>query len=128
MSQDQAIILLLKVVLVCGAVSVALFVAEYTWRAAWWKNPIGWALVVKDILLILCLLPSILSLFLQFNRLTSHIAAWIDVGLFGLMTPVMLWRIAVFERVHRDKKAAGPPEDEGASLCCVLSPGGPGPP
>ena len=112
MSQDQWLILLLKIVLVCGAVSVALFVAEYTWRAAWWRNPIGRTLVVKDILLILCLVPSILSLFLSFNRLTSHIAAWVDVGLFGLLTPAMLWRIVVFERVHREKDAAPPPDKE----------------
>ena len=112
MSQDEWIILLLKVVLVCGAVSVALFVAEYSYRAAWWRNSIGRTLVVKDILLILCLLPSILSLFLSFNRLTSHIAAWVDIGLFGLLTPVTLWRIVVFERVHREKDAAASREDK----------------
>ena len=105
MNQDQAILLLFKIVLVSGAVSVALFVAEYTWRTrgGCFRNDIGRTLVWKDLLLIACLLPSILSLFLHFNRLTSHIAAWVDVGLFGLLTPAMLWRIAVFERVHKQK-------------------------
>lgn len=113
MSQDQLIILLFKIVLVCGAVSVALFVAEYTWRTKWgcWRNDIGRTLVWKDILLILCLLPSILSLFLHFNRLTSHIAAWVDVGLFGLLTPVMIWRTAVFERVHKQSGKTGAAAD-----------------
>ena len=103
--EERLIILLLKIVLISGAVSVALFVTEYTWRTrgAAWKNDIGRTLLWKDVLLIACLVPSILSLFFSFNRLTSHIAAWVDVGLFALLTPAMLWRIAVFERIHRDK-------------------------
>lgn len=106
MSQDQWLILVFKIVLLSGAASVALFVAEYTWRTrgAAWRNEIGRTLLWKDVLLIGCLTPSILSLFFSFNRLTSHIAAWVDVGLFGLLTPAMLWRVLVFERVHRDKK------------------------
>ena len=106
MSQDQWILLLLKIVLICGVASVALFVAEYTWRTkgAAWKNAIGRTLLWKDVLLIACLLPSILSLFFSFSRITSHIAAWVDVVLFGLLTPVMLWRVAVFERIHRKDK------------------------
>lgn len=134
MNQEQVIVLLLKIVLVSGAVSVALFVAEYTWRTrgAAWRNTIGRTLLWKDVLLILCLVPSILSLFLHFNRLTSSVAAWVDVGLFALLTPAMWWRIVVFERIHRDKPQdtehapAGGGEDEAASLCCVLSPGVPG--
>lgn len=129
MSQDSWIILLLKVVLVCGAVSVALFVAEYTWRTRWgcFRNDIGRTLVWKDILLIACLLPSILSLFFQFTRLTSHVAAWVDVGLFGLLTPAMWWRIAVFERVHKQKDAPQIPDNEetlcspGSLPCCSPS-------
>lgn len=109
MSQDALIVLLFKIVLISGAVSVALFVAEYTWRTRGrcWRNDIGRTLVVKDILLILCLLPSILSLFWDFNRLNSHISAWVDIVLFGLLTPVMCWRVFVFERIHRQKRGPG---------------------
>ena len=113
--EERLIILLLKIVLISGAVSVALFVAEYTWRTrgAAWKNDIGRTLLWKDVLLIACLVPSILSLFFSFNRLTSNIAAWLDVGLFALLTPAMWWRIAVFERVHKQKNAAPPPDEGG---------------
>lgn len=112
MSQDQWIILLLKIVLVSGAVSVAAFVVQYHRLAKWWKNPIGRTIVIKDILLIACLTPSILSLFLQFNRLTSHIAAWTDIVLFGLLTPVMAHRILIWQRVHRDKQAQEAPKGD----------------
>ena len=109
MSQDDWIILLLKIVLISGAVSVTLFVAMYhkLTRGGVWRNAIGQTLVAKDILLIACLVPSILSLFFSFNRLTSHIAAWADIALFGLITPVMLWRVQVWRRIHKNGDREG---------------------
>lgn len=116
MNQDQVILLLFKIVLVSGAVSVALFVAEYIWRTrgGCFRNDIGRTIVWKDILLIACMMPSILALFFQFSRLTSHIAAWVDIATFGLLTPAMLWRIAVFERVHKDAGLPQEPDTEEA--------------
>lgn len=115
MSQDQAIILALRVVLVAGVVSIVLFVADYTRLTRWgcWRNPIGRTLVWKDVLLACCLTPSLLSLFWHFSRLTSHIAAWVDIALFGLLAPVMLWRVAVFERIHRNKPPDPGEQDQG---------------
>lgn len=107
MNQDQLIILLFKVVLISGAASVTLFIAVYWRLAPWWRNEIGRTIVVKDFLLIACLMPSILSLFFHFSRLTSYVAAWTDVALFGLLTPVMLWRVRVWHRVHKNKETAG---------------------
>lgn len=103
MTQDQLIILLFKIVLLAAVVSVLAFVVQYTLLAKWWKNDIGRTLVVKDILLILSLLPTVMSLFFHFNRVTSHVAAWTDVVMFGLLTPCMLWRIRVWQRVHSRK-------------------------
>ena len=107
MSQDQWIILLLKIVLTSGALSVITFILVYSRLAPWYRNEIGRTLVVKDILLVLMLTPSLLSLYFQFNRLTSHIAAWLDIVLFGALTPVMLWRCAVWVRIHRAKDSRG---------------------
>jgi hypothetical protein len=104
LTQDQAIILALRVVLVSDVAAVAGFIAQYWRLAKWWKNPIGRTLIVKDILLILCLMPSILSLFWHFSRLTSHIAAWFDVASFGLITPVMIWRIIVWQKISREDR------------------------
>lgn len=106
MSQDELILLLFKIVLVADVVAIAAFVAYY-WRVTrgdMWRNEIGRTIAVKDILLALCLVPSVLSLFFHFSRLTSHVAAWIDVALFGLIAPVTAWRIVVWQRVHRKKK------------------------
>ena len=111
MSQDQAIILAFKVVEVASVVTITAFILCYSRWAAWWSNPIGRTIVYKDISLILVLLPSILSIFLSFNRLTSHIAAWFDVGAFALVPVIMIWRVFVFRKIHRDGSGEGPGGD-----------------
>jgi hypothetical protein len=107
MSQDQAIILAFKVVEVASVAAITVFIACYSRWAPWWRNPIGRTIVLKDIAIILILIPSILSIFLSFNRLTSHIAAWFDVGSFALVPLIMCWRIFVFRKIHRDGKPGG---------------------
>jgi hypothetical protein len=104
MSQDAAILLAFKVVEVASVVTIAAFVACYSRWAKWWQNAIGRTIVIKDIALILVLIPSLLSIFLKFNRLTSHIAAWFDVGSFALVPVIMCWRIAVWHRIHKAGK------------------------
>lgn len=109
MSQDQWLVLLFKVVLLAGAVSALGFVGLY-WRltrGAMWHNTLGRSIVIFDLLVVLCLTPSLLSLFFTFNRLTSHVAAWIDVVLFGLITPVMLHRCLVWWRARQRDEEAG---------------------
>jgi dolichyl-phosphate-mannose--protein O-mannosyl transferase len=101
MTQDQAIILGFKVTEVASLVTIVAFVAYYTRLAPWYRNPIGRTIVFKDLALILVLLPSVLSIFLSFNRLTSHIAAWFDVASFALVPVIMIWRIIVWRRLDR---------------------------
>lgn len=103
MSQDQWIILLFKIVLLADLAALAAFIGLYTAWAPWWRNPIGRTIVVKDVLLALALLPSVLSLFFHFSRLTSHVAAWCDVATFGLIGPVMVWRCAVWRKIVRGR-------------------------
>jgi hypothetical protein len=101
-SQDEAIIFAFKAFEIASVVTITAFIACYSRWAPWWRDPIGRTIVYKDIALILVLLPSILSIFLSFNRLTSHIAAWFDVGSFALVPVIMCWRIAVFRKIHRN--------------------------
>lgn len=98
---SHVLTLALRIVLISGVVSIAVFVGQYTRLAPWWRSPVGRTIVVKDILLVLVFIPSILSLFFQFSRFTLTVAAWIDVVLLGLVTPVMLWRAWIWERIHR---------------------------
>jgi hypothetical protein len=98
---DPLVILLLRIVLISGVVSIAAFIAQYTRLAPWWRSAVGRTIVIKDVLLIAVFIPTIMSLFLEFNRTTSHIAAWLDIVLIGLVTPVMLWRLWIWERIHR---------------------------
>lgn len=101
MTQDQWIAVAFKVTLIADVASVLVFIGTYSVLAAWWRDTIGKTIVIKDILLVLLLIPSLMSLFFRFNRLSSHIAAWVDVGLFTLMAGVMAWRCVVWVRIHR---------------------------
>lgn len=101
MSQDQAILLCLKIVEIASVVTICAFIVCYSRWADWIRNPIGRTIVLKDFALILVLIPSLLSIFWHFNRLTSHIAAWFDIGSFALVPVLMVWRIFVFRKIHR---------------------------
>lgn len=114
MKQDDLLILLFRIVLVADLVTLASFVLLYSALAAWWRNTIGRTIVIKDLLLGAALTPSVLSLFLHFNRLTNRIAGWVDVALFAGIAAAMVWRDVVWYRVHRDKKPAETQEDEAA--------------
>jgi hypothetical protein len=100
-TQDQVIILAFKVVEVASVVTIAAFTGCYSLWAKWWSNPIGRTIVYEGVAIVLVLIPSILSIFFRFNRLTSHIAAWFDVGSFALVPVIMCWRIAVFGKIRR---------------------------
>lgn len=118
MSQEQLILLAFKVVEVASVVTIAAFVACYSRWARWWGNPIGRTLVFKDIALVLVLIPSILSIFIDFSRFTSRIAGWFDVGAFALVPVIMVWRTWVFWKIHKAGQLRqatappGPPEGE----------------
>jgi len=101
MDQADWIILCLKVGVIAGFVSLIAWIVVYTRLAAWWRNAIGRTLVVKTALIAGLLVPTGLSLFFTFNRLTSYIAGWVDVALIGLITPVMIWRITVWVKESR---------------------------
>ncbi len=101
MTQDAVILLAFKVVEIASVVTIAAFIACYSRWAAWARNPIGRTIVLKDFALILVLIPSLLSIFINFNRLTSHIAAWFDIGSFALVPVIMVWRIFVFGKIHK---------------------------
>jgi hypothetical protein len=100
-TQDQLIDLAFKVVEVASLVTIVVFTACYSRWASWWANPIGRTIVYEGIAIVLILIPSILSIFVNFNRLTSHIAAWFDVGSFALVPVIMVWRTIVFGKIRR---------------------------
>lgn len=112
MSQDQWITLCFKVVEVSALVTIAGFIACYSAWAPWWRDPVGRTIVVKDALLIIVFIPSVLAIFLHFGRFSSRIAAWSDMAMLGLIAPVMIWRVLVFRKIHRDGKP--PREPDGA--------------
>lgn len=102
MSQQDYITLFYKIFLCMDEVACLAFVLVYTWLAPWWRktNPLGRTIVRLDILIALALLPAVLSIFLHFNRLTSTVAAWIDVSIFGLIALEFLIRIPLFIKLH----------------------------
>jgi hypothetical protein len=112
LNEIQWITLALKIVLISGFVSLITWVAVYTRLAAWWRNPIGRTLVAKTLLIAGMFVPSILSLFFRLNRQDSLIAGWVDVGLIGAVTPVMLWRTIVWLHLDRTDRLPRNEHDE----------------
>lgn len=99
MTQNQVIVLCFRIVLISAFLSLSAFVAQYTRLAPWWRDQIGRTIVVKTVLLALVLIPSILALFFKFSPLGTRVASWFDIGVFALITPVMIWRIVVWQKV-----------------------------
>jgi hypothetical protein len=100
---DQLLLLLFKITLMADLAGIIAFIVIYSVVAPWWSNVIGRTIVAKDILLGLALTPSILSLFFHFNRLSSVIAGWVDLGLFAGIAVVMIWRCVIWLRIHREE-------------------------
>lgn len=105
----QLLLLLFKVVIIADLVTIVAFIWDYTRLTRWeaWRDEIGRTILWKDVLLGAALTPSILSLFFRFSRLTSEVAAWVDVALFAGIAGAMVWRIFVFERFHRKVSRPG---------------------
>jgi hypothetical protein len=124
-TQDQFILLCFKAAEIAAVVTIAVFTAFYTWwtKGKCWTNPIGQTIVYEGLALILVLIPSILSIFIDFNRLTSHIAAWFDVGSFALVPIIMVWRIAVFRKIRKmgDGSASNAEDSKYNPLYCSVS-------
>jgi hypothetical protein len=77
------------------------FIATYSYLAPWWRNLIGKTIVLKDLALLLALTPITLSLFFTFNRFTSRLASAADLVSISSIGVIMLWRTAVWIRVHQ---------------------------
>lgn len=107
MSAERLITFLLRVFLISGFASIALWVGMYTAWAPWWRNAVGRTLVVKDALIALLLIPTTLSLFFHLNRGSSLKVGWADVVLIGLITPVMVWRVVSWGRFARRERDRG---------------------
>jgi hypothetical protein len=114
-NQDQFILLAFKVAEVASVVTILVFTACYSRWAAWWSNPIGRTLVYEGLAIVLVLIPSLLSIFINFNRLTSHIAAWYDVASFGAVPVIMVWRTFVFWKIHKAGKLTRNGNENGGS-------------
>jgi hypothetical protein len=77
-------------------------------RGGAWRNTLGLSLIIEALLIAGLFVPQILSLFFNLNRLDSRIAAWADVTLIGLVSPVMAWRTIAFLRIGPLPKRAAP--------------------
>jgi hypothetical protein len=93
---------LLKISLICGFCSLIGWIVLYSVLAPWWKNPIGRTLVAKTLLVAAILVPSLLGLF--FPTMNEVAAEWTDLVLISLITPVMIWRSAVWLRLYGQRK------------------------
>ena len=117
MTQADWLTLVLKAGLVSGFISLAGWVVQYTvlTRGRWTRNPIGRTLVAKTALIAALFVPTALTLFFRLNRADSLLVGWLDAGLIGLVSPVMVWRMAAFARLHRQDRLPSNGNDGGGS-------------
>lgn len=108
MTSPSLMILLTKIALIADMAAITAFVLDYSRLARWWANPVGRTIVIKDLFLLGVISLIVASVFFQFSRFTSEVASWIQLALLWGMAVAMLWRIVVFERIHRH----GPPGDD----------------
>ncbi len=101
MTQMQVIVLLLKIFLISGFVSLAGWVVLYSVLAPWFRDPIGRTLVAKTLLIAGTFLVVALGAFFPWFNRHPYVTGWIDVFLIGGVTPAMIWRSAVWVRLHR---------------------------
>ena len=115
MTQAQLIVLLLKIFLISGFVSLAGWVALYTWLTGGqnWRTPVGQTLVIKSMLVAATFLVVALGAFFPWFGRHPLVTGWIDVVLIGGVTPTMLLRSATWLRLHRAGHLAGESRDSG---------------
>ena len=106
MTQADLLALLLKIGCITGFLSLTGWVVIYTRYAKWWQDQIGRTLVIKTLLIAGLLISTTLSLFFPLNRL---IVSWIDAAGIAAITPVMIWRILVWRKVHKAGGRGAPP-------------------
>ena len=102
---NTLLLTLFKIAEVAAIVAILRFVIVYSRLEPWWRNPIGRSIVYKDIALMLALLPALLSLFLDLNRLTSQIIGWFDLACITAIAVLMFWRTEVWKRTARRSAA-----------------------
>lgn len=95
---------LFQFVIVFTIVANLIFLAGYTWLQPWWRDSIGITIAIESFLIIFALVPSALSLFLHFNRLTSVVSGWFDVGDIFLVGAVILWRAIAFQVTSKKER------------------------
>ena len=117
MTSPSLLILLTKIALIADMAAIIAFVGDYSRLAPWWKNPVGRTIVIKDLFLLGVISLIVAPVFFQFSRFTSEVASWIQIILLGGMAIAMVWRILVFERIHRNSAPReGDDDNQGGSL------------
>lgn len=98
---SNAQVIIYRVVVLTAMAATIVFVTVYSRLARWWRNPIGRTIVAVDAAVFMALLPISLSLFFTFTRLTSQLAAGLDLAAISSIPISMGWRIHAWLRLPR---------------------------
>lgn len=75
------------------------WIADYSRANYWWRNPVGMNLVIKTSIIALLLVVSLVSSFMRGDVAVQEIVMWAYLVLLGLIGPVMVWRMVIFQRI-----------------------------
>jgi hypothetical protein len=84
-------------------VSLAQWIAVYTWLEPWWRrsNQIGHSLVLLALFAMVTPALFLLSLLFDLSRAASQALAWAEIALLFSYAPAMGWRSVVWIRTAR---------------------------
>lgn len=85
-------------------ISILAWITVYTRLEPWWRSRVGRTLVLLAVLLLAQHIIAGLSLFLDFNRLTSQVAGWVYFALIALVAVTMFHRTWLWTRISREKQ------------------------
>lgn len=101
MTQDQVLLLLLKIGLISGIASLLLWILVYGRLQPWWRDHIGINLVALASISAGQLAFLGLALFFHLNRVDSLVVDWLYTIFTLAITPVMAWRTLVWIQASR---------------------------
>lgn len=102
MRTDPVILLAGRIAEMGDLIAILAFVVQYTFLARWWANPIGRTIVWKDVALMGAIGLSLAGSFIRPTPTSAKVMAWVVIATLLAICVIMVWRIVVFWRIHKE--------------------------
>lgn len=83
-----------------ATVAILLWIVQYTLSAPWWRDQVGWTIVLKDVFLLAILVPSCIAI-LWPSVVSVKDLAYIEAVMLPAITLAMIIRMAIWFRIRK---------------------------